>query len=102
MPLGMLNGLRTHNLFLYRSNKTFRYAPGIDAMPEGIDFERVRSAEVMESGSSLIVFLFLARKSAVGKGDMRGRGLTCVAISRRMGGRLIFIYTPVFSISWFS
>ena len=43
---------RTRSLSLYRSDKAFGYALGIDVVPEAIRHERVECAEDMESGSS--------------------------------------------------
>ena len=50
-----------------------------------------------------LVFLLLARKCTEEKGGMCGRERTCVAISGKIGGGLRwFIYTAVFTASWFS
>jgi len=79
----------TYSQCRYRLGKPSGYAPGIGAALEG--YGRGGCAEAMERGSSLrdacppLVSIRVLRE---GKGDMCGREWTCVAIDRRMGGRL--------------
>jgi len=86
--------VRTPSLSFYRSDIAVGYPPGIDVVLEGMRLCKNRTgegleAEAMESGSSLtFVFPLLARHFMERKGDIHGREWTCVAIARRMGGKL--------------
>ena len=70
MPLGMINLPRAHCLSLYRSDRSFGYALGMDSVPEATRHERVGCTKVMEGGSPLRCYYFplLARKSVEEKG----------------------------------
>ena len=101
MLLGTLS-IWHDSLSLYRSDKAFGYALGIDVVPEAILHEKVGCAEDIESRSPDDLCLSFVSTEVCG----RARG-TCAeengnvlrSIEGWKEGSVVFIYTPVFAVS---
>ena len=87
---------------LYRSDKVFGYALGIDVVREAIRHERVGCAEDLKSGSSDDLCLFFVSTEVHRKergACVEENGHVLRSIEGWKEGSVVSIYTPIFTIS---
>ena len=91
-----------HSLSLYRSDKVFGYALGIDVVREAIRHERVGCAEDLKSGSSDDLCLSFVSMEVCGREReiyAEENGHVMRSMEGWKEGSVVFIYTPVFTVN---